>query len=152
MLARTLLWAVLGLATATQAYADVYRYVDKNGEVQYTDRPQTLPAERLDIETRRTDVVALNERLDARHEQAEKEAARETAARDQAAEAREAKEVSAKDRAERCSKARERYEKYATSHRLYEDLGNDERRYLSDSEIDSARDGARKAMDELCGK
>jgi hypothetical protein len=35
---------------------------------------------------------------------------------------------------------------------LYEDLGNDERRYLSDSEIDSARDGARKAMDELCGK
>jgi len=149
MVPRTLLLAVLTMA-AVPTVADVYRYVDANGEVQYTDRPQTLPAERLNIESRRTDVVALNERRQAEQEQAAKDEESRQAALANAADQRAAKQLTAKEKAEQCIQARERYGKYATSHRLYEDLGNGERRYLSDAEIDAARDGAKRAMEELC--
>ena len=149
MLPKTLLLAALTLAAAP-GLADVYRYVDANGQVQYTDRPQTLPAEKLDIESRRTDVVELNSRLETERARVAEADARRTAAQSQSTDQREATELSAKDKAERCAQARERFDKYTTSHRLYEDLGDGQRRYLSDAEIDAARDGARRAMEELC--
>ena len=149
MLPRPLLLAVL-LVVAGPSFADVYRYVDAQGQVQYTDRPQTLPAERLDIESRRTDIVQLNERIAAQKAQTEAADEARSAAQSQAADTREGAELSAKDKAERCAQARERFDKYTASHRLYEDLGDGQRRYLSDAEIDAARDGARRAMQELC--
>ncbi|WP_432215051.1 DUF4124 domain-containing protein, partial [Salmonella enterica] len=50
---RTALLPTLALAayalTAQLALADVYRYTDEKGNVLYTDKPRTLPAERLDV-------------------------------------------------------------------------------------------------------
>jgi len=141
---------VIALLAAAGAQADVYRYVDDQGRVQYTDKPQTLPAERLNIESRRTDVVELNDRLAAERAQLQSE---EKSRQEQAAataDKTEAAKITAKDKADRCVKARERYDKYMNSHRLYEDLGDGQRRYLTDAEIDSARDGARRSMEELC--
>jgi len=149
MVPRILLLAALSIA-AVPTSADVYRYVDANGQVQYTDRPETLPAERLNIESRRTDTVALNERMEAEREQADKADASRQSAATEAKDERAAKQLTAKEKAEQCMQARERYGKYTSSHRLYEDLGNGQRRYLSDAEIDAARDGARRAMEELC--
>jgi hypothetical protein len=149
MLPRTLLLATL-VVLALPAVADVYRYVDANGQVQYTDRPQTLPAEKLDIESRRTDVVALNDRLEAERKRAEEADEARSNARTEADDAQAARQLTAKEKAEQCMQARERYGKYTSSHRLYEDLGNGQRRYLSDAELDAARDGARRAMEELC--
>jgi hypothetical protein len=37
----------LSLLAVSASHADVYRYVDKDGHVQYTDKPETLPAELL---------------------------------------------------------------------------------------------------------
>ena len=65
-------------------------------------------------------------------------------------EQREASELSAKDKAERCTKARERYDSYMNSQRLYEELPNKERRYLTDAELDTARAAAKASMDTLC--
>jgi FKBP-type peptidyl-prolyl cis-trans isomerase len=149
MLPKTLLFAALVLL-AVPGVADVYRYVDANGQVQYTDRPQTLPAEKLDIESRRTDVVALNDRLEAERKRAEEAEETRSLARAETEDEQAARQLTAKEKAEQCMQARERYGKYTSSHRLYEDLGNGQRRYLSDAEIDAARDGARRAMEELC--
>jgi len=140
---------ILLLAAGTWA-ADVYKYVDEHGRPIYTDRPQTLPAEKLDIESGHTDPVAIQERL-LREQAAREQASAERAeTRHAAADRREAQAVSEKDKAERCAKARERYDRYMTSHRLYEDLGEGQRRYLSDAEIDAARSSAKASMDELC--
>lgn len=54
----TLTLAACGLA-AQAVHADVYKYTDENGNVQYTDKPRTLPAERLDVRTQKTDLVAV---------------------------------------------------------------------------------------------
>ena len=145
----TLTLATLVLAAATVS-ADVYRYVDEKGNVQYTDKPATLPAERLNVQSQKTDTVAAQQRSEAdlkRIQEADK-ARQKTSGQqtDQAA----ANELSAKDKAERCTKARERYDTAMNSRRLYEPGENGERRYLSDAEIDAARNSAKVSMDELC--
>jgi len=136
--------------TGAAAVADVYRYVDEKGNVQYTDKPATLPAERLNVQSQKTDTVAAQQRQtdDVKRIQ---DAAR---ARDKAngaqGEQSEAAELNAKDKAERCAKARERYDTTMISRRLYQKGDDGERRYLSDAEITAARDAAKVTMDELC--
>ena len=145
---------ILTLTTATMAAgtaaADVYKYKDEKGNIQYTDKPPELPAERLNVKSQRTDVVAVQERTAAEQKQRAATAEQQQQARTQTADDKEAAQLSAKDKAERCVKARDRYDKYMTSQRLYEQGTDGERRYLSDQELDAARARAKTAMDDLC--
>ena len=138
------------IAVVASAQADVYKYVDAQGHVQYTDKPQTLPAQRLNVRSQKTDTVAMQEREQAerQHQEEANKIRKETTG--QKADQRDAAQSSAKDKAERCSKARERYDSYMNSRRLFESLPNGERRYLSDAELDAARASAKVSMDELC--
>ena len=142
---------LVACALTTQAVqADVYKYTDEKGNTQYTDKPRTLPAQRLDVKTQRTDVVAVQARQDAEMKRMQdSDKARQQGAAAQS-DQREAKELSAKDKAERCTKARERYDSYMNSQRLFEELPNKERRYLSDAELDAARASAKASMETLC--
>jgi hypothetical protein len=89
---------------AMQAHADVYKFTDEKGNVHYTDKPATLPAERLNVQSQKTDLVALQARQ--QEELARAEAARQ--ARDQnaaqKADQRKAAEMSATDKAEQCKR------------------------------------------------
>jgi hypothetical protein len=126
------------------AQADVYRFTDEKGQVQYTDKPQVLPAERLRVQSQRTDVVAIT----ARAEGASKEPSTgKTAAQ---ADTKQVNELTTKDKAERCVKARERYDQYMNSQRLYKTLPSGERQYLTDAELDAARGAAKVSMEEFC--
>jgi hypothetical protein len=138
------------LAAAGTAAADVYKYKDEKGNVHYTDKPPELPAERLNVKSQRTDVVAVQERSAAEQKQRAASAEQQQKARAQAADQQEATQLSAKDKAERCAKARERYDKYMNSQRLYEQGQDGERRYLSSEELDAARAAAKSSMDVLC--
>lgn len=140
----------LTLTLASAASADVYRFVDSKGNVQYTDKPALLPAEKLAVQSRATDATEVDTGAAA-------ERARTTAAdtaRQQAAAARadqnKANQITATAKAEQCVKARERNEAYSTSKRLYETLPDGERRYLTDAELDEARAQAEKAVAEMC--
>jgi hypothetical protein len=136
--------------TVNSACADVYEYRDEKGNKLYTDKPSTLPAQRIDIKTQKTDTVAVQARQEAEMKRMQDaDRARQRSATGQS-DQQAAGELNAKDKAERCVKARDRYDKYMTSPRLYETLPNNERRYLSDAELDSARGSAKASMDELC--
>ncbi len=56
--------AAVSLAAGT-AVADVYKYKDAKGNIQYTDKPPLLPAERLNVQSQRTDVVAAHRRSES---------------------------------------------------------------------------------------
>ncbi|HWK72739.1 MAG TPA: DUF4124 domain-containing protein [Povalibacter sp.] len=132
------------------ASADVYKFTDSKGNVLYTDKPATLPAERLNIQSNKTDVVAAQA-----HQEAEMKRMQETdRARQQSstqqADQRAAQELTAKDKAERCTRARERYDNYMNSQRLYQMDEQGERRYLDAAELDAARNAAKVSMEELC--
>jgi hypothetical protein len=143
--------ATLLLAVAGAHAGEVYKTTDAQGRPVYTDKPPSLPAEKLNVQTSTTDVVEVQKRYDAQMKQygatdkAEADAAKKTA------DARKAQEMTAEDRAKRCIDARQRYESYMNARRLYEPgSAEGERRYLDSAEIDAARANAKQAMDELC--
>lgn len=136
------------MALLSTAHADVYKFVDAQGHVQYTDKPQTLPAQRLNIQSQKTDTVAVQERTEAERKAQAQNSGKPKTAADQPGNQEE--EPAANDAAGRCEKTRQRYETYMNSQRLYEALPNGERRYLSDAELDAQRSSAKVMMDEAC--
>lgn len=130
--------------------ADVYKFKDDHGNVLYTDKPSTLPAERLNIQSQKTDVVAAQ----ARAQEETKQVQDADKANQQAAQGGQQQTATpaeaANNKSEGCAKARDRYNQYMTSQRLYESLADGQRRYLSDAELDAARASAKASMDVMC--
>jgi hypothetical protein len=143
--------ATLLLAVAVAHAGEVYKTTDAQGRPVYTDKPPSLPAEKLKVRSTSTDVAEVQKRYDAQMKQygAAEEATADSAKN--AADARKAQELTAEDRAKRCIEARQRYESVMNAHRLYEPGATEgERRYLDSDEIDAARASAKQTMDELC--
>jgi hypothetical protein len=139
------------LLCTTAPAAEVFMTRDAQGRPVYTDRPESLPAAKVNVATQQTDVVeaqARSQQETARTQQAEKataEAARKSA------DTRQAAELSAADKAKRCQDARQRYQEVMNARRIYEPGSTpDERRYLDSAEIDATRADAKKVMDEFC--
>jgi Domain of unknown function (DUF4124) len=135
---------------AAPAGADVYKYKDDKGNVLYTDKPATLPAERLNVQSQKTDIVAVTQRQEAEQKRLQDATTGSTQTVQQRSDAQQAAQLSAKDKAERCAKARERYDTYMNSQKLYEQQPNGDRRYLTDAELTTARDTAKTSMDMWC--
>ena len=124
---------------------------DAQGRPVYTDRPESLPAQKVNVATQQTDVVEAQARYQqelAKSQQADKAAA-DTAKK--STETRQAAELSAADKAKRCQDARQRYQNLMNARRIFEPGSTpDERRYLDSAEIDATRADAKKVMDEFC--
>ena len=138
---------VLGSAQASEVFVTK----DAQGRPIYTDRPESLPAQKVNVASHSTDTVAVQQQYDEKmksYAEADKAKAQDSK---QAAEGKQAKEISAADKAKRCLDARARYEQVMTAQRLYEPGATEgERRYLDDKEIDAARARYKSAMDEFC--
>jgi hypothetical protein len=141
--------AALGLSFTAQA-GDVFITKDAQGNPVYTDRPESLPAQKIDVATNRTGVVDTKPRTDpSTSPYAADDKARAEAAK-QAAENRQAAALTAADKAKRCQDARTQYQDVMNARRLYEEDDKGGRRYLDSAEIDAARADAKKLMDEFC--
>jgi hypothetical protein len=139
------------LLCTTAPAAEVFMTRDAQGRPVYTDRPESLPAAKVNVATQQTDVVeaqARSQQETARAQQADKATAE--AAR-KGADTRQAAELSAADKAKRCQDARQRYQEVMNARRIYEPGSTPEdRRYLDSAEIDATRADAKKVMDEFC--
>ena len=138
---------VLGSAQASEVFVTK----DAQGRPIYTDRPESLPAQKVNVATKQTDTVEIQRQYDEKMKSyAEADKVKAEASK-KAAEGKQAKEISAADKAKRCLDARARYEQVMTAQRLYEPGATEgERRYLDDKEIDLAREHSKKVMDEFC--
>jgi hypothetical protein len=152
-MSRTLTACLLTVAAlvASPVGADVYKFKDEQGNVLYTDKPSTLPAERLNVQSQRTDTVAVQARQqeEMKRMQGASGTGQQQGTGQQAGQQQPAQD-SAQDKADRCAKARARYDNYMNSQKLYEQQANGERRYLTDAEIEAARASAKTSMDVLC--
>jgi hypothetical protein len=139
---------ILGL---TAQAGEVFVTKDAQGNPIYTDRPDSLPAQKVNVATQSTDTVEAQRRSD---EQAKAAAGAGKAQPDPArtaAASRAAREMTETDKAKRCEEARAHYMTVMNSQRLYEQGPNEgERRYLDSDEIDATRENAKKVMDEFC--
>ena len=145
-----LLTAATAVLAAGPVAADVYKFKDDKGNVLYTDKPATLPAERLNIQSQKTDTVAVQTRQQEDMKRLQDEDKANQQATGQAKDQQQATQLSATQKAEQCTKARQRYDSYTTSQRLYEKMPDGSRRYLSDAELDAARASAKASMDVMC--
>ena len=147
----TLLVAMLVAGGALAS--DVFKTTDSKGQPVYTDRPATLPAERLDVRTQTTDKVEVQQRYDEQMKALAATEKAQTAQAADAADAAQASELSATAKVKRCEDARQRYESHMNSRRLYEQGASaEERRYLTDAEIDAAREKALQVMNTFCNE
>ena len=122
--------------------AEVYRYVDENGNVIYSDRPLGENAETLIINTATPTVTPPL----AAPETNQPEAQPGTSDSDQAD---PPPPDLAAQREENCEIARERNERYSIARRIYR--GTEENReYLSDEELDEIRAQAAADVEEWC--
>ena len=147
-----MLTAATAVFAAGPVAADVYKFKDDKGNVLCTDKPSTLPAERLNIQSQKTDVVAAQTRQqeEMKRMQDAAKANQPPAAGAQSRDEQQAAQMNPNEKADQCTKSRERFEKYSTSQRLFEVMPDGSRRYLSDAEIEAARASAKASMDVMC--
>jgi Domain of unknown function (DUF4124) len=144
--------ALVLAAAATTAHADVYRFIDAQGRVQYSDR--WVPGSEL-IKTSDRNRTVSSEAAAAQRaaEQTKLTVSNDRIAAQQAQQnaAQAMRQDVAATRNEQCKQAKDRYEKSIQARRLYKVGKDGEREYLTDSEADEMRLQARVDMQNLCG-
>lgn len=145
-----ILTAAAAVFAAGPVAADVYKFKDDKGNVLYTDKPATLPAERLNIQSQKTDVIAVQTRSQEEMKRLTDADKLSQQAADKRKDQTQATDLTATQKAEQCTKAKQRYDSYANSQRLYEQQPDGQRRYLSDTELVAARASAKASVDVMC--
>ena len=148
---RLLLLVASLVALGSAQASEVFVTKDAQGRPVYTDRPESLPAQKVNVASQSTDTVAVQKQYEEKMKSySEADKAKAEAAK-KSVDAQQSKELSAADKTKRCLDARTRYEQVMTAQRLYEPGATEgERRYLDDKEIDLAREHTKKVMDEFC--
>jgi hypothetical protein len=128
--------------------AEVYKSVDVQGHVTYSDRPNTTGAQKTAVTVQApdpTEAARLAKEqaiLRAEDDQRKKEQLIASQAKDQEDHAKKA----------RCENARNRYNVLKDSGRLFRLDANGNRAYYTDAEADAKREEARQAVSVACAK
>ena len=132
------------------ARADVFRWVDEQGEVHYSDR--WVPGSVL-IKTNKPHPTVEADAPQRGSEPSKVAAAGQRASGQlaQQATAQAVKQDVAKAREQQCKQAKERYEQAIQARHISKPTKDGEREYLSDAEANAYRVQAREAVKELCG-
>lgn len=125
---------------------EVYKEVDAQGNVVYSDRPRDAAARRLDVDSKSTDPAAIAARREALEASREKR----NEAQAKAAANTERKRDIAAQRAANCEKARAYKQRVETAHRLYSTDDDGNRKYYSAAEHDAALAKGRDQVKEWC--
>lgn len=154
------LWAVASLvalaAFAAPAAADVYKWVDPQGRVHYSDLPPPADGKLLSFEATTGGPRAERPAPPAAPARPVTPAATQPLPPPGGDELAKLKQSVNSDlantRAAQCKEAQDRYQNYVNSRRIYKEGPNKERVYLSDAELETARVNARREVDDLCGE
>lgn len=139
---------VLGAASTT-TLGQIYKWTDEDGNVHFTDKPVEEDAERVAIQSRRTNPERVQARVQERAEAAARAAEQEAAAQPQGP-TEEELQARAQQRAEQCQKYRERLQRFVQSRRIYREDESGERVYLSEEEMQDAREDVENKVQEYC--
>jgi hypothetical protein len=134
-------------ATAAARADQIYRSVDAQGHVTYSDRPNSSGAQKADVSVQQAD-PAEAERLAKERQLLKAEDDQRT--KQQASDSK-AKAQQEHDKAARCRVARDNYNSVKDVPRLYKLDADGNRVFLSDSEADAQRETARQVMTTACG-
>ena len=135
--------ALVLAGACTLARADVFRWVDEQGVVHYSD--EWVPGSVVIKTTVRphSEAAAPSGQSAANSRVNEQIASQDNA--------RAVQQDVAKARDSQCSWAKDRYMKAIASRRVYKEGKDGERQYMTDAEADAYREQARKDVQQACG-
>ena len=143
---KQLAWSIL-LVLPLSAFADeVYRSIDENGQVVYSDRPDTLSVAELVVINTNAPRAPAGSPLAGRAGEEDESEEQPTALIPREG----TPEEIAEDRARNCNYARQMQETYSISHRLFRTGADGEREYLTDNELAAARTKAESDVATWC--
>jgi hypothetical protein len=138
--------ALAALLVVPTAFAELYKYVDKDGKTVYSDQPPTTGNSKT-IATPPPSAPATKSYVD-RDKEAQK-------ARDEAKKKAGKAEDTSKNAQlaeQRCNEAKNQYQTYVDGGRLFKTNEKGERVFLGDDEIAAERERSKRDMDEACKK
>ena len=143
---------VISMASAgLSPAAEIYKWTDAEGNVQYGDRPSGEATEvRLQIASNPTDPARLQAQAAARQQESDY-LAQAAAENEPAGPTREEIAAAAKEKADKCNTYRERMNDFLRARHLYREDANGERVYLDESEMAAAREKVEGQVQEYCG-
>lgn len=151
---KRLIILAVALSLAPAAFAELYKYVDKDGKTVYSDQPPSnVESKQINIQSGRTsDTPVPSTPASKTFVERDKELQK---SRDEAKEKqKKAAEAEKKFEADeqRCNQAKSAYATYADGGRIrkYNDKGEAE--YIGDAELESERIRTRREMEEACKK
>jgi hypothetical protein len=126
------------------AAAEIYRWVDANGQVHFGQRPAAPGAEQIEV---RPQVIERDQ--ETRERQARSERFYDARREEQAQAAAQSAERQAK-RAQECRELRRKLAQMPEGFRYYHDEADGQRSFYSDEEMDAARRQLRDRVSERC--
>ncbi|MDX1367010.1 DUF4124 domain-containing protein [Pseudomonas sp.] len=126
------------------AAAEIYRWVDANGQIHFGQRPAALGAEQVEV---RPQVI---ERDEATRERQERTTRFYEARRAEQAQASVVSAERQAQRAKECGELRSRLAQIPEGRRYFHSEANGERTYYSDEQLDAARRQLRDQVSERC--
>lgn len=153
VLERTLLAAIVGAtlalacASAPAAAQDVFKSVDAQGHVVYSDRGGTKDAPKTSVRVAEPDPAEVARLAKEQEVLKAAELARER--QEAADDKKKATDQHRKEMA--CQSARSNYYRLRDLNRIYQDDAAGNRRWFSDEEADVLKERARQAMTTTCG-
>jgi hypothetical protein len=138
---------LLASAMGTAPADPIYKSVDAQGHVTYSDRPNASGAQKADVNVQQADpaeaqrLAQERQLLKAEDDQRKKQQANDTRAKAQ----------QEHDKETRCRAARDNYNNVKDVARIYKRDADGNRVYLSDAEAEAKRETARQVMTTACG-
>ena len=134
------------------AYADVFKWVDANGKVHYSDRKTNASAEKLNITTGTTSLGQSSQDVEQRMMQQKKYLNYLQSERLDRKEKRAEEEKQKAKHKKYCATLRDQLKSYTEDHVNWYDLDDEtgERRYLSDGELEKLKQDLRAEIKSSC--
>lgn len=137
---------VIAMAAMSAGAQEVYRTVNPDGTVVYSDRPLSERSQRVNVATRATDPERVAAEAETRREEAEERSQRSAEPAGLAA----ARAEQAEKMAEACRIAQQKAQAYEQAPRIFEEMPDGSRRYLSNEDVARERLAARQAVTDYC--
>ena len=147
-------WLSIFLLLFSQiAAGGIYRWVDEEGRVHFSDRPVAEAAKEVEIKQSSPPPSGPDARPATDAERRDKQQKLLDVYRQEREEKAESRRKARQEKAERkkrCTYARDRLDRYRSS-RIYEPQADGSRRFLSDAERDTAISDLKKQVRKWCG-
>jgi flagellar biosynthesis GTPase FlhF len=141
--------ALVLIGASATAVGQIYKWTDEEGNVHFGDKPVGEDTERVAIQSRRTNSERVESQVQARAAAAAKTAEEEAAAAP-AGPTEEELQARLEERAKKCDTYRERLQRFVQSRRIYREDEKGERVYMSEEEMQEAREKVENQVQDYC--